>query len=347
MVQRNVYFGGYSLEVTEGAGVERSVYVGGYQAVLNGDISQDVRASAAAVDINGTIGRDAVVEVGTADNGMFAFDWWRQSMGTDIPEAIAPGLHISSSALIGGRLIYTSPVQFAEEIETAPGGGVVYQTPVPGEEPRERESWEPFDGFVLVAPVITWLLNLVRNLVTLLLLGALALWLLPRALRSSADQIRDYPGQSAGYGLLSLLVAYAGAGVIFLAIILVGVLLSLLTLGGLSRTIFFTGFSALALAVSLFTFLVFLGSKVVFSYLIGNWMMGFIAPRASARSAWALVLGVIIYALVRSIPFVGWLIALAAIIFGLGGMWLAYRFWRYPPGPATVYTPVSPAGEAD
>jgi len=45
---------------------------------------------------------------------------------------------------------------------------------------------------------------------------------------------------------------------------------------------------------------------------------------------WALVIGVLIYVLVSSIPIIGLLIGLAATLIGVGAMWLAYQAWRKP-----------------
>ena len=90
--------------------------------------------------------------------------------------------------------------------------------------------------------------------------------------------------------------------------------------------------------VTVFTLLVSYGSKVVVSYLIGDLLMKKISPQASHQSVWAMVIGVVIYTLVRSIPLIGWLIGVVATLVGVGAMWLVYRSRRMPAVAAPVQT---------
>jgi hypothetical protein len=122
-------------------------------------------------------------------------------------------------------------------------------------------------------------------------------------------------------GYLGILVA----GAVILAI---GIFLSLVTLGGLARTIFGVGFSGLGLVTALFSLLVGYGSKLIVAYLIGELILAAAARNLNGRRYWAVVLGVVIYSLVRSVPFLGWVIGVLATLFGLGAAWLAWRAWR-------------------
>jgi multisubunit Na+/H+ antiporter MnhC subunit len=135
-----------------------------------------------------------------------------------------------------------------------------------------------------------------------------------------------------------VIAGYAVAFVIGLAILSFGILIAVISLGGLSRTFFGVGFSGLALVVTVFTLLVSYGSKIVVSYLIGDLLMKRIAPQASHKAVWAMLIGVGIYTLVRSIPLIGWLIGVAATLLGVGAMWLVYRSGKTPAAPAPVQT---------
>ncbi|NMB90099.1 MAG: NnrS family protein, partial [Chloroflexi bacterium] len=258
------------------------------------------------------------------------------NMGADMqdvemPQTVEPGLRIHENAEIGGQLTYTSPVEQSNAIQSQPSGGVVYQTPVPS---PDQNPPAPSGGSGLVAASLRHIFDALRNLVTLLLLGALVLWLVPDALQRSVAQVRSRPAPAAGYGLAALLIGYGAAFLAVFVILLVGILFSLISLGGLSSAIFGVGFSGLSLAVTVFTLLVSYGSKIVVAFLVGDWIMGQLAPQSTARKPLALVVGVVLYVILRAIPILGWLIGLVVTLFGLGALWLAYRDRRTPAAPA-------------
>jgi len=162
-------------------------------------------------------------------------------------------------------------------------------------------------------------------------------------LNRTVSQVENKPLPSAGYGFVTVLAGYAAAFAVGLAILLFGILIALLSLGGLSRTFFGIGFSSLAVVVAIFSLLVSYGSKVVVSYLIGNLLMKKVAAQASHQAVWSMLIGVAIYTLVRSIPLIGWLIGVAATLVGVGAMWLVYRSRKAPAVPATPVASDAPA----
>jgi hypothetical protein len=238
---------------------------------------------------------------------------------------VKPGLRVGPDAHIGGKLTYTSSVPQASAIEAEPSGGVVYQTPTPDEEevaptPPARVS---FGGNLL-----HWFLTRVRDLVTLLVLGALTLWLLPGVFGKVVDKAQAQALPAAGWGLLAAIVGYVGAVLIAVALAIVGVLFGIITLGGLSNAVFGVGFSGLGVVVAVFTLLVSYGSKLVIAYLVSRIALGKIAPQWAGNRAVVLVMGVVAYVILRGIPFLGWVIGVVVTVVGLGAMWLAFREWR-------------------
>ncbi len=325
-IGRNLYYGGYSLESMAGSQINIDAFAGVYQAILNGNIKRNLTAGAAAVELNGTVGGDVTLDVASPsaeDVGTWVFNFQ-----PGMPPAITPGLRISPQAVIGGDLKYTSPIDQANTIKSRPKGEVIYQTPVP-DETTPRPVQQPPTG-VLAIPFVKTLINLLRNFVTLLLLGGLVLWLLPELFRRTVDQARDQTLASAGVGLFALLGGYIGSLLVALLLVGVGLFLSLITLGGLSRAVFGIGFSGLALVVAVFTLLVSYGSKLVVAYWIGELLIKQIAPNASNPRLWALLSGVLIYVFLRAIPILGWLVAFITTLIGLGAMWFAFQSYRKP-----------------
>jgi hypothetical protein len=84
---------------------------------------------------------------------------------------------------------------------------------------------------------------------------------------------------AAGWGLVTLLLGYAGAAAIALLILAVGIFLGVVTLGGLARAIFGVGFSGLGLVFAIFTLLVSYGSKLIVAYLGGRLIVGQFSPQ--------------------------------------------------------------------
>jgi cytoskeletal protein CcmA (bactofilin family) len=327
---RNVYYGGYALTMEEGATIDRGMYVGAYQAVLDGDIAQDLNVGSVALELNGDVGGNVVLDV-EANTGQDFPSYWSPP---GAPASIMPGLRIAESAEIGGSLTYTSPAQQADTIEAQPEGGIVYQTPVPDEVNKPEAGPGATHWRGSASPYLRWVFKFAQRLVTLLVLAGLALWLMPKLLKKTADKAADKMLPAAGTGFLALLAGYVGAFMAAILILGVGIFFMVITLGTLGRVVFGIGFSSLSLVFTIFLLLVNYGSKLVLAYLVGTRLWAQIAPNAKNGHVWGTLLGVLIYVLLRSIPILGGLIGLVVTVIGLGAMWLLFQDWRNGRKPA-------------
>ncbi len=316
IIGRNVLFGGFSMSAAQGSSVGRDVLGAGYQTMLSGEVERDVKVSVAALELAGTVGRNVEATV-EGPGGAGRTPTFFGPPGA--PPMIAPGIRVSSDAEIGGELSYTSSVAQPASISAAPEGGIVYSTPQPG------EAGQPAEPRSVDVGVLGWILDRVRTLVTLLLLGGLALWLLPDLFNQLVEKARSQPAPATGWGLVTVIVGYIGAGLVALVILAIGILFSVITLGGLSGTIFGVGFSGLAIVVAVFNLLVQYGSKVVIAFLGGRWILEKLTPQYAENKALALVLGVVLYVLLRAVPIFGWLLSVFVTLLGLGAMLLLYR----------------------
>ncbi len=323
-IGRNVYFGGFSLSVEEGATVERDTAVGGYQAIIAGEIGRDLYVGAGALQISGMVGGDVKADVGDPTGE----DFYMPFMPPGTPKAIDPGIHITDDAEIGGKVSYTSSVNQDDNIEAAPEGGVAFSTPVPDAPDVKKGTKRPSGGVGAALKVGQWFLKRLREFITLLALGALVLWLIPELFNKVLDKTESKPLPSTGWGFLTLIVGYVGVVVVGALILAIGIFFGVLTLGGLGRTIFGVGFSSLGLLFTIFLLLVNYGSKLVIAFWGGRWILGKLAPQATESKVWPLVLGVVLYVLLRGIPILGWFFGLFVTLIGLGAMWLVFRDWN-------------------
>ncbi|MHC1781627.1 MAG: polymer-forming cytoskeletal protein [Anaerolineaceae bacterium] len=318
-VGNNLYFGGYSLTTEKGSKIGKDLLVGMYQAILNGDVERDARVSGGAVEVRGMIGRNAVFNV-DAPGGEKPVMYMPSNAGPALPAAIDSGLRIDPAAKIGGKLTYTSPAVQTNTIKAEPSGGIVHLTPIP----QETSEAAPVSPAATTAAA--WgkgLLDLLRNMVTLLLLGAVALWLAPNFYQDTVAHAKTRTLPSAGVGFLSILAGYTGAFLAFLVLIAIVLFFSVVTLGGLSGTVFGVGFFGLGILVTVFTLAVSYGSKLVIALLVGQWVMSRLAPAAPGQRWWGLFIGVAIFAILRAIPFIGWIFGLVVTLIGLGAIYFA------------------------
>lgn len=319
-VERNVYYGGYSLETTAGSQVGIDLFAGVYQALLKGEIERNAKIGAGAVELSGNIGGDAEIDLGTVspDDATDFSSYMYFPQDPNIPESVRAGLRVAEGAVIGGKLIYSAGADFSRDIKAQPESGIVADFPTPREEIQSA-------GQRMLVSVLGWFLKLVRRLITLLILGLLAIWLIPAIVKPAAEFVRTSPLPAAGNGVLLIIL---GSFAIFLAagiLLGLGFLFGLLTLGGLVSVILWLGFSALLLLVVILVLLVTYGSHIVVSYFIGNWFLGLIAPQAKEKGIWAMVIGIIFLVVLSSLPFIGWLVSLVATLIGTGAIVLLFR----------------------
>ena len=92
--------------------------------------------------------------------------------------------------------------------------------------------------------------------------------------------------------------------------------------GGLVVSV--TGLGFLTNTAIIVGFLIAVGyiSKIVFSFLVGRMILERIREPWGTGRVWPLVLGVVLFAIVRAIPILGWFIGLIVTLLGLGALWL-------------------------
>jgi len=326
----DLFGAGYSLDTRSGSRVGGTLLFAGGQAVLGGDVTEKANVGAGGVSLLGAVGGDMKAVVGSKQDELpfSPFDFI-----PDMPRVpkVPMGLTIGPEASIGGSLEYTA----AQEASIPAGvveGPVTYTEPAPKvEQVQEREpvvarrgsAVLPSLGFLFVA----WLLGLVRNTVTLLIVGLLLAWLAPGLARRGSDLLKAKPWPSLGWGLVLFFGVWIAALVIVVAAGLIALLFTVLTLFKLAGLIFAVGMLLASILIVAYVIAAGLLAKIIVGYLIGRLILRGLDPATGAGRVWPLVLGLVILAVAASIPCLGLIANLLVVLFGLGAQWLLVAAW--------------------
>jgi cytoskeletal protein CcmA (bactofilin family) len=290
-ISRDLIVAGGTINVTGRVG--GSIRAAGGNLTLNGPVEQDIVLAGGMVDIGskGSIGRDLVMASGTAT--VSAPIGRNVTMGSG---TLTLRNHVGGNvrgrvdhlkldgAQVAGNLDYTSANQ-VEQVNGARVAGTITRH----QPPANMAS----NGFV------DWL----RALIGIAALGLIFLFLLPRLSGRSIDTLRAQPWLSLGIGAAILIATPIAALIVFL----IGLLIGGWWIGLLLIPIWI-----LACAVG-YVVSAFLSGRLIFARL--GW--------GAYPDLVALLAGLLVLAIVTVIPLIGWLIGLAAVVFGLGALGLA------------------------
>ncbi len=304
--------------VTINGEVQGSGYVTGVAVVL-GDttqINRNLYVASLALDMQAgsTIGRD--VYAISPGGGTIQPDVGRNFTGVIGPVEFinvliewiqnAANMDIFSQLPAGG---YTSPSDSVLYSSLGPFTGLRFQQA----------------GGLDVDQILQWLLDRLRELIFFLGIGGVAVWLFFGAVRSITGITRDRPLSAAGWGLIVIIAGFVLLLLAVVAIALVSMFFFAITLNAIGTAVLTVGGAAWLLAFTIFWFLVTYVSKVIIAIFIGQLILERFSPKAASSRVWPLLLGALLYVLLRSIPFLGWIIGVLATVIGVGAMWLAYQ----------------------
>jgi hypothetical protein len=300
--------------------VDGDLLAAAQQVVVDGSIGGNIRAAGATITINGNVARNltaAAQQINVSSNGRIggsvvgvgqtldAFGPIGRGMtvgGGTLQLAGAVGgpvlarvqtLSVAPTARLAGNLDYQAKQEATIPSGTV-GGGLQF-TPAPQQQPQS-------------APIYNGIFDL-GGLVALggsFLVGALALVLAPRASARAVELGRRQPWMSFGLGLVVLI----GAPIvtILMAITLIGIPVAFILL-------------------AIYILAILLAWPAV-ALVVGTQISRLVRPEQPLPVLGALALGLIVLHLVTHVPFLGGLIAVCSMMFGLGLLVQALRRWR-------------------
>jgi cytoskeletal protein CcmA (bactofilin family) len=296
----DVLVAGYSLDMQAGSGVAGDLLFTGQQALLAGEVNQDLLATSGGVEFQGRVGGDMQVAVGSPED-MPPFDARSFFPNMQPIPSVAPGLTFGEDAEIGGDLEYASKQPASIPAEQV-GGNI------------QRAEWQR--GGAEAAKegrgIGGWLLEHLRRLVVLSLIGLLLVWLVPTWFSA---QEKPLPG--LGWGAL-ILIGFP----LLMILVLIGFILLVIILGGPG---FVAGLSVIVPLVMGFWVAAAYLAKVIVGYVGGRAILGRLSPRTAERMIWSVLAGIGVIVVVTALPVLGGLVNLLVSMAGLGAMWLAWR----------------------
>ena len=326
---------GASLETKAGSAVGGDLLVGAGQALLVGDVGRNVLAGAGALELRGNFGGDVKAFVDQTEetvSGPSPNVYMQQNIALTLP-SVAPGLTVAESAKIAGSLEYSSTYNL-----TFPGGSVG------GEVTRVEPE---FDENTYVPPTpaektVKWAFDLLRTVVTLILIGLLLGWLAPAFLNATSGKIETQTWQSLGWGAIGWAAFFFALLLIVILMVAGGIIFGVLTLGGLSGAIIWLGILSMFALTVAFVLATAYVTKIVVGTALGKWIFSKTNPALSEHKFWPMILGVLVIVVVVALfhfplvplGFFGWLLNFAVVLFGLGALWLwgRERFSKQPAG---------------
>jgi cytoskeletal protein CcmA (bactofilin family) len=290
--------------------VDGDLVATGGQVTVAGTVTGDVLAAAGSTTISGEVGGD--VRVGTGQARV------EGRIGEDLLLG-AGQVTIASEAQVGGDLIFGAGQMRMDGAVAGSvlgatgnytrGGSVGGSEKVTVQQPEEEQ-----------APTLAErALDRLRRYASILAIGVLMLWLLPRVIRGASDRVRRRPLPSFGVGILGVIGVVVLLVLVIVVTVLVAIALGLLGLGSLSGATVFGGILVAGIIAFLFFLVVAFGAQATVGLSLGRLLFRG-AGRSFLSGFGALAFGVLVVVLISAIPVAGgWLEALLVLL-GLGAL---------------------------
>jgi cytoskeletal protein CcmA (bactofilin family) len=281
-VGRDLYFAGARLSLPDGAIVQRDLFLLSLEAQLSGKVERDIHAIIGPLQIVG-----------------FFFP----ALKSRIP--ILSNIQPETTGLIETpRLVGLGAGTLGSTYWMTAGQQATQQAAQIGM--KQLQTW----GFALL-----------RNLVALLVLGLLGIWLAPAPFNSASKKIQQSPWRIALSGLIFFLGGWFVAVLGLILMLILAIFFYWLSFPNLGFLLGALGLLGVGLGLAVFWLAIAYLSKLVFALLLGRLLLKWFRSRFSQSNLWPLLLGIVLYALVASIPYLGFVVATVVTFMGLGAIW--------------------------
>lgn len=330
--------------------VDGSIILIGQNAGIGGTVSGTVYATALTLDLSprASIQRDLyiiTISLTSGNNSLIGRDLYAIGLDSGLNGRIGRDLH----TIIG-------PIQLYNGLMTLLGYDELtlklhFETPQPSTSPNSGliSAWH--NASMRISPPAPasfdwgkWAINLLRNWAVLSIFSMLALWLMRRKLDWSGEPLLTHPWRTLGTGLVALVITFALVGVALLLsvfIFAIGLGLNFLGLWQVSLALWVAAYACLALALVCVWFLIVYGTKIIAIYIMTTWIFGKLFHEDTEWLKYlAMLTGIVIFSLLRVVPYVGWIFDVLLTAAGMGAAWIAFRDSRKKLEPVPSVAPI-------
>lgn len=283
----NFYAAGQSISLK--GEITKDAFVFGSNIILDKQsiIARDAHLFAASVSSFGDIGRDAAIF--TANYSL------NGDVGRNLSVS-ADNITISDDSVIAGDFNYQSNKE-ANILDGASITGEVNKYEIQQKTEEIKSEKEQKAAPVKAFNLLKYLLGILFTLGVSLLLWAVMLLIAPKVTDKFANLLAKRPGSAAGFGAIALFLT--PIALIILLFTVVGIPLSLIT-GAIYGILLYLSFYITAASFGIVMFKKVFGLKDLH------------------KNIWYILAGVLVVKLLTMLPFIGWIISLASVIFGFG-----------------------------
>jgi hypothetical protein len=315
LANADLFFFGLSGVVSQAAEITGQIVAVGYQLVIEGEVTESIDFWGSSLKISGVVGEDIDASVGdTADQNVASqLETLLLPFQLDI-ELFNPGLLVQQQAQVGGLLTYRaqSQGQILAELANPPVFVPNITNSAFLELVEQQDSQRALQLYIN---------QVIREFTTLGLLGVVGLLLIPGFVKRPIRAVRRQPITSFGVGLLSFILSFPVALIVLILSLLTIFILALLRLDG----VIVAGGIILGIVniggTSLFYFVAIFISRMIMAVALGRLLISGFVPTNTVRSWYiSLAVGVLILAVLSSLPQVGWVVNALALFFGLGAI---------------------------
>lgn len=321
--------GGFSVGIAESASVGDDFTAGASQGFIDGSVEGDARFGGQGLDIQGSVGGDVDAEVGAPSDTAQDMTWMKFMPGMQempaITRTVPPGLTIGPDAQIGGTLTYTSPEPSSVSQDAAAGGVAYTQQAVATDDAEAAAAPETSTDKAL-----GWIATFLKWYISLALFGLILAWVAPRFFGRTGQVLDQQLAPSAGVGCGTILLALAGLVTLAIATIFGLIFVSAIQLGPLVKPLLSASFLTFAVLTAGTLLLAWVG-RIAVAYWIGRLILARLAPARAENRYVCLLVGLLIWVPLISLPWIGGLIDFVGVVLGLGALmiqlWAALRPW--------------------
>ncbi len=305
-VDGSVYAAGVTFALDEEAQIGRSLYyVGVHLGMKKGStIGWDLNGFLLSARITGSVGRDIKASIGILDLIQFFLNTTDEEF---------------ESILVPENMVVTGDdADTAVSTKSSPTKVPTNSSALTRQQQEERAN-QAANAFneQLTAILIQY--------VSLLIVGAILIWLFPKQLDAWGFHVRDLPVHATGNGFIGYIVGFAATFFLIVFMFAIGIGLFRLNLDQLATISWGIGFSGIGLGFFLFIALITYVSKLIVSFVAATMIFEKILPAATHRRIWPMMLGPLLFVLIRAIPYFGWVVGLIVTWMGIGAVWMAYK----------------------